>query len=65
MKPKFIGVLYFEGRILMFEEWGDVYEFHPGLMEWTLLARSPWPGPQTHSDAALLENRRQLEELTK
>lgn len=60
MKPKFIGVLYFEGRILMFEEWGDVYEFLPGIGRWILLARSPWPGPEDHADAVLLEKRAEL-----
>lgn len=43
MRPKFIAAIYFEGRILCFEEYGDVYEFSPMVMEWRILARAPWP----------------------
>ena len=32
--PKFISVIYFEGRILCFTEFGDVYEYTPRLTEW-------------------------------
>ena len=41
--PKFISVVYFEGRLLMFEECGDVYEFNPHSISYSVLAYSPWP----------------------
>jgi hypothetical protein len=43
MRPKFITAMYFEGRILLFEEHGDVYEYDPRRPSWTLLSASPWP----------------------
>lgn len=43
MRPKFITATYFEGRILLFEEYGDVYEYSPNLRSWHLLSASPWP----------------------
>ncbi len=43
MRPEFISAMYFEGRILLFEKHGDVYEFSPRFMQWTVLAHSPWP----------------------
>lgn len=43
MRPKFITAMYFEGRILLFEEYGDVYEFSPHSRTWMVLAYSPWP----------------------
>lgn len=43
MTPKFIAAISFEGRILLFEEHGDVYEFWPHTLMWTLLVKAPWP----------------------
>jgi len=43
MRPKFIQAVYFEGRILLFEEYGDVYEFNPRTQMWNMLCSSPWP----------------------
>lgn len=39
MRPKFISIVYFEGRLLAFEEWGDVYH----SLTWVVLAYSPCP----------------------
>jgi hypothetical protein len=43
MKPKFINAVYFEGRILLFEEYGDVYEYQPHAQRWCIISQSPWP----------------------
>ncbi len=54
MRPKFISAMYFEGRILMFEEYGDVYEYYPGrgCSTWTLLSASPWPERNPYDEPA-------------
>ncbi len=52
MRPKFIQAMYFEGRILLFEEYGDVYEYSPRLTEWRLLSVSPWPIPREWDEPA-------------
>lgn len=55
MRPKFISAMYFEGRILMFEEYGDVYEYCLGtgmVPWWTLLSASPWPSPTPYDKPA-------------
>lgn len=43
MRPEFISALYFEGRVLLFEKHGDVYEFDPHRIRWSVLSCSPWP----------------------
>ncbi len=46
MDVKFIGFVYYEGRLLCMAEDGDVYELnvhHPGGPTWSLLSRSPFP----------------------
>lgn len=47
MRKKFIGFVYFEGRLLALEEYGDVYELDMhsfnDLPTWRLLSHSPWP----------------------
>lgn len=45
MPPKFISVIYFEGAVLAFTEWGDVYRYTPQLREWAIISYSPWPQP--------------------
>ncbi len=53
MRPKFINAVYFEGRILLFEEYGDVYEYEPHDFRWRLLTRSPWPDPRDGMPATI------------
>jgi hypothetical protein len=50
--PKFINAVYFEGRILVFEEHGDVYEYEPHSPAWRLLSVSPWPERRLYSTVA-------------
>jgi hypothetical protein len=50
MKPKFIAAVQFEDKILMIEEYGDVYEFRPHTGCWELLAKSPWPAQKLSPD---------------
>ncbi len=53
MRPTFISAMYFEGRILMFEEHGDVYEYSPRNGSWTVLSYSPWPVGEARITAAV------------
>lgn len=54
MRPEFITAMYFEGRILLFEKFGDVYEFEPRHpFTWRLLCSSPWPDPRDAIKATL------------
>jgi hypothetical protein len=48
--PKFVSVVYFEGRLLMFEERGDVYEFNPRTNTYTVLSYAPWPENNPESE---------------
>ncbi len=54
MRPEFISVVYFEGRLLVFEKHGDVYEYEPrrGDPTWRLLSMSPWPEKRPDSPVA-------------
>lgn len=53
MLPRFINAVYFEGRILVFEEYGDVYEYDPHGFYWRLLSTSPWPRREDGIQATL------------
>jgi hypothetical protein len=54
MRPRFINAVYVEGRILLFEEYGDVYEFSVHTRSWQLLAASPWPQKSPDNEPATL-----------
>jgi hypothetical protein len=43
MRPHFIAAVYFEGDILLFTEWGEVYRFTPRTQTWMLLSAGPFP----------------------
>lgn len=55
MRPKFISIVYFEGRLLAFEEYGDVYEYRPYPPTWRLLSSSPWPEVTPDTTKATLD----------
>lgn len=57
MRPEFISVVYFEGRLLAFEKYGDVYEYRPNgsWPSWSLLSASPWPERTPNTTVAKLE----------